>query len=200
MMSPPENITALLAEAGRGDEEARHALWKSVYEDLRRIAHRALYRRQPGQTLQTTALVNESYLKLVDQAQAGWEDRLHFFAVAARAMRHILIDYARQRHRQKRGGGRPHVALDEVLVAADERAETFLALDKALTHLATLNERWAQVVEYRFFGGMTEEEIAGLFGVSERTVRRDWRKAKAWLATALAESEAPARSTYRAEK
>ena len=188
----PENITSLLVEAGRGDEEARHALWQSVYEDLRQIAHRELYRRRPGQTLQTTALVNEAYLKLVDQTPAGWENRLHFFAVAARAMRHILIDYARQRHRQKRGGGQAHVALDEAVVVAHERAETFLALDKALTHLATLNERWAQIVEYRFFGGMTEAEMAQLFGVSERTVRRDWRKAKAWLATALAEPDASA--------
>jgi RNA polymerase sigma factor (TIGR02999 family) len=183
----PKNITSLLAEARRGDEDARQALWQSVYEDLRQIAHRELYRRRSGQTLQTTALVNEAYLKLVDQTPEGWESRLQFFAVAAKAMRHILIDYARQRHRQKRGGGQAHVVLDEAVVVAQERAETFLALDKALTHLATLNERWAQVVEYRFFGGMTEAEMARLFGVSERTVRRDWRKAKAWLAHALAE-------------
>ena len=192
MASSPRNITALLAEAGSGDEEARHVLWQSVYEDLRQIAHRELYRRRPGQTLQTTALVNEAYLKLVGQTPAGWENRLHFFAIAATAMRHILIDYARQRHRQKRGGGQAHIALDEAVVVARERAETFLALDKALTRLATLNERWAQVVEYRFFGGMTEAEIAHLFGVSERTVRRDWRKARAWLATALAEPDADA--------
>lgn len=187
---PSDNITALLAEAGQGDREAADQLWQSIYDDLRRIAHRELYRRRPGQTLQTTALVNEVYLKLVDQTRADWNDRLHFFAVAARAMRHILIDYARQRGRQKRGGGRPHVALDEAVVAAEQRSETFLALDKALTRLAALNERLAQVVEYRFFGGLTEEEIAHLLGVSERTVRRDWRKAKAWLADALAESAA----------
>lgn len=195
MESSPGNITALLAEAGCGNEEARHALWQTVYADLRKIAHRELYRRRPGQTLQTTALVNETYLKLVDHTPAAWENRLHFFAIAATAMRHILIDYARQRHRQKRGGGQVPVALDEAVVVAHERAEVFLALDKALTQLATLNERWAQVVEYRFFGGMTETEVASLLGVSERTVRRDWRKAKAWLATALAEPDTDALRT-----
>lgn len=181
-------ITALLTEAGRGNPEALNRLWDSIYDDLRRIAHRELYRWRPGQTLQTTALVNEAYLRLVDQTGADWNDRLHFFAVAARAMRHILIDYARQRSRQKRGGGQPLLPLDEAVVAAEQRAETFLVLDRALTRLAVLNERLAQLVECRFFGGMTEAEIALLFGVSERTVRRDWRKAKAWLADALAES------------
>ncbi len=188
--SSDRSITVLLGEARQGDEEAVERLWASVYGDLRRIAHRELYRRRPGhQTLQTTALVNEVYLKLVDQQQADWEDRVHFFAVAAKAMRHILIDYARKQSRQKRGGGQRPVSFEEDLVAAEERAETFLALDEALTHLAARDEHLAQLVEYRFFGGMMEKEIASLLGVSERTVRRDWRRAKIWLADTLEEPD-----------
>jgi RNA polymerase sigma factor (TIGR02999 family) len=186
-----EDITALLAGAGDGDEEAVNRLWELVYDDLRRIAHHELYRRRPGQTIHTTALVNEAYIRFVGQSNSEWHDRLHFFAFAAKAMRHILIDYARQQSRQKRGGGKGHLELDEAVLAAEQRADTFLALDEALGRLATLNERLAQVVEYRFFGGMTEEEIAQLYGVSDRTVRRDWRKAKAWLADALTESNGP---------
>lgn len=183
-------ITMLLVQAGHGDGSARDELWRRIYDDLRQIAHRELRRRGGGQTLQTTDLVNEAYLRLIDQTQAGWNDRLHFFAVAAKAMRHILIDYARRRTRQKRGGGRHHVPLDEVVLAADQKAESLLVIDDALTRMAALNERLVQLVECRFFGGMTDEEIAELFGVSERTVRRDWRKAKAWLADALAGSDA----------
>lgn len=180
-------ITALLRDARRGDEAAARQLWQATYDDLREIAHRELRRRAGSETLHTTALVNEAYLKLVDQHAADWHDRVHFFAVAATAMRHIIVDYARQRSRKKRGGGQRPLPLTESVVAAEEQAETFLALDRALTQLAALNERLARVVECRFFGGMGEAEMAALFGVSERTVRRDWRKAKAWLAAALAD-------------
>jgi len=187
----PEAITALLAEASAGDPAAHAQLWRSIYPDLHAIAHRALLRRRPGHTLQTTALVNEAYLKLVHHQQADWDGRLHFFAVAARAMRHILIDYARQRGRQKRGGGQAPVSLDEAVAVAEERADTLLALDEALTALAERDERLGRIVEYRFFGGMTEAEVARLLGVTDRTVRREWRKAKAWLAAALAEPPSP---------
>lgn len=183
-----EDITALLANLEAGGSEAAEPLWRAIYPDLRRIAHHAL-RRRHGHSLETTALVNEAYLKLVNHQQEDWTGRLHFLSVAAKAMRHILIDHARQRGRQKRGGGDGAVSLDEaVLVMAEERGNTLLALDEALTRLASRDERLAQVVEYRFFGGLTEEEIGKLLHVTERTVRRDWRKAKAWLALALSDS------------
>ena len=179
-----DSVTALLAEMGTGNDEATRALWDSIYPDLREIAHRALRQRRPGQTLQTTTLVHEAYLKLVRQPD-GWDGRLHFFAVAAKAMRHILIDAARQRSRQKRGGGQHPVTMDPAALVAEERADVLLDLDEALTRLSERDARLGQVVEYRFFGGLTEPEIAELMGVTDRTVRRDWRKARAWLATAL---------------
>ena len=162
-------------------------LWQAIYPDLRRIAHHALRGQPRGHTLQTTALVNEAYLKLVDHQKDDWSGRLHFFSVAAKAMRHILIDYARRNSRQKRGGGQSPVPIDEAVTVAVERGETLLALDEALTRLEARNERLAQVVEYRFFGGMTEEEVGRLLDVTARTVRRDWTKAKAWLAVALSD-------------
>ncbi|GAB5536270.1 MAG: ECF-type sigma factor [Rubricoccaceae bacterium] len=182
--NPSDSITALLAEMGAGDDAAARALWESIYPDLREIAHQALLRRRPSDTLQTTALVHEAYLKLVRQPD-GWDGRLHFFAVAAKAMRHILIDTARQRSRQKRGGGQRPVPMDAVALVAEERADVLLALDEALTRLSERDARMAQIVEYRFFGGLTEVEIAELMGVTDRTVRRDWRRARAWLAAAL---------------
>lgn len=187
MASAPSarDITDLLAGASAGDPASWEQLWETVYPDLRRMAHRALSRRRPGQTIQTTALVNDAYLKLAPHQDADWSGRVHFFAVAAKAMRSILIDYARMRNREKRGGGQAPVSLDNVVVIADERAETLLALDEALTLLADRDERLAKIVEYRFFGGLTETDIARLFDVSERTIRREWRKARAWLAMAL---------------
>jgi RNA polymerase sigma factor (TIGR02999 family) len=181
------DITALLAEYQAGASDVAEPLWQAIYPDLRRIAHHALRRRPHGHALQTTALVNEAYLKLVDHQQGDWSGRLHFFSVAAKAMRHILIDYARRNSRQKRGGGEVPVPLDEALTVAAERGERLLALDEALTQLEARDERLAQVVEYRFFGGMTEEEVGQLLSVTARTVRRDWSKAKAWLAVALSE-------------
>jgi len=170
---------------GTGDDDDARALWEAVYPDLREIAHRALRRRQPGSALQTTALVHEAYLKLVRQPD-DWNGRIHFFAVAAKAMRHILIDMARTRNRQKRGGGQHPVTMDPAALVAEERADVLLALDEALTHLSQHDTRMAQIVEYRFFGGLTEPEIAEILGVTDRTVRRDWRRARAWLAAALA--------------
>jgi RNA polymerase sigma factor (TIGR02999 family) len=156
-------------------------LFPLVYDELRRMAHRALQRERPDHTLGTTGLIHESYLKLVDQTRAGWRDRAHFYAVAALAMRRILVDYARRHRRSKRGGGRRAVSLNESAVSLDERAENLLALDEALNRLGELNPRLGRIVEFRFFGGLTEQEIAEALGVTTRTVKRDWAKARGWL-------------------
>ena len=189
-MEEHEEITQLLLDVQAGDKEASERLWRAVYDKLRRIARHRLRGERAGHTLDTTDLVHEAYLKLVDQTRVEWQDRVHFLAMAARVMRNILIDYARRRNAQKRGGGAPHLALDHVTVSAEDSAEMFLALDEALDELTENDERLGRVVEYRFFGGMTEEEIAAALGVSKRTVRRDWRKAKAWLARAIGEYDA----------
>jgi RNA polymerase sigma factor (TIGR02999 family) len=160
-----------------------------VYDDLRAVAHRQLQRERTDHTLNTTALVHEVYLKLVDQQRATWEDRAHFFAIAARVMRRVLIDYARRHRAAKRDGMREPVPLDvapeALLGTADERAEVLVALDDALTRLAAVDARLVRVVECRFFGDLTEEETATALGVTARTVRRDWIKAKKWLHRAL---------------
>lgn len=184
-MSARQDVTQLLIDLQAGDEDAPEVLWEAVYDELRRIAHQRLRSERSGHTLNTTDLVHEAYLKLIDQSQTEWEDRVHFLAMASRIMRNILIDYARRRNAQKRGGGAPHVDIDRVMVSADASADMFLALDEALQRLTKLDERLGRVVEYRFFGGMTEEEIGHALGISKRTVRRDWRKAKAWLARVL---------------
>lgn len=152
-----------------------------MYAELRQIAHRLLQREDAGHTLTTTALVHESYLRLVDQRRVAWGDRAHFFAVAAMAMRRILVDYARKQRASKRGSGDLPLSLDDAAALADERAEEMLVLNEALTRLATLNERLARVVECRFFGGLTAEETALALEVTPRTVERDWAKAKSWL-------------------
>ncbi|NBB73965.1 MAG: sigma-70 family RNA polymerase sigma factor [Bacteroidetes bacterium] len=189
------NVTQLLVEFQEGNPDAADRLWSEVYDELRRIAHYKLRHERSSHTMSTTALVHEAYLKLIDQSQVEWEDRLHFFAMSSRIMRNILIDYARRRSAQKRGGDRPHVQLDDAIVSAEKSAHVFLALDEALKQLTELDERLGRVVEYRFFGGMQEQEIAELLGVSKRTVRRDWRKAKGWLSRALADNAAPSEST-----
>lgn len=186
-MSTKGDVTRLLMEVQEGNPEASEQLWSEVYDALRLVARNKLRGERAGHTLSTTALVHEAYLKIIDHTRVEWEDRLHFFAMASRIMRNILIDYARRRKAQKRGGDAPHVPLDDAIVSADTSAETFLALDDALNQLAELDERLARVVEYRFFGGMQEKEIAELLDISPRTVRRDWRKAKGWLSRALAE-------------
>ena len=181
-----DDVTQLLVKYQNGSTQAEERLWDAVYDELRKLARHRMRRERKDHTLGTTALVHECYLKLVDQTQVEWESRLHFYAMASRIMRNILVDYARRRTAQKRGGGAPHVNLEKVQISdSEETAHLFIALDTALSELAEMDERMAQVVEYRFFGGMTEKEIAELLDVSARTVRRDWRKAKGWLARAL---------------
>jgi RNA polymerase sigma factor (TIGR02999 family) len=185
--APPSeaDITGLLLAWRAGDRNAVDRLFPLVYDELRRIAHRQLGRERADHTLGTTALVHEAYLKLVDQTRAQLTDRAHFFAVAARAMRRILVDYARRHRALKRGGAAGRVSLSDAALVASERADTLVALDEALTRLAELDDRLSQVVECRFFGGLTEEETAEALAVTARTVRRDWVKAKGWLYQAL---------------
>jgi len=183
-------ITGLLVAARQGDSDAASRLMALVYDELRVMARRQLRGRRPGQTLTTTALVHEVYLKLVDQNGLPWQDHSHFFSVASIAMRHILVDSARRRIAKKRGGEDVRIPLDELRLGggepdAEARAVEILAIDRALTGLAELNERLSQLVELRFFAGLTEEEAAEVMGTSERTVRRDWRKARAFLFQAL---------------
>lgn len=178
---PRERITELLLELGRGQERAADVLVPLVYDELRRIASRQLRRESVGHTLNTTGLVHEAYLRLVDQTRVQWINRAQFFAVAARIMRRILLDHARRVSASKRGGGWQRLELEHAEVPIEERAAELVALDEALERLSALNPRLTQVVECRFFGGMTEEETAAALGVTDRTVRRDWVKAKGWL-------------------
>lgn len=184
-MTAEHDITDLLLAWRAGDRRALDALLPLVYEELRHIAHRQLGRERPEHTLGTTALVHEAYLKLVDQTRAQWTDRAHFFAVAARAMRRILVDYARRHRALKRGGPLVRVSLGDATALAEQRSDVLLALDEALGRLAELDERLSRVVECRFFAGLSEEETAEALDVTARTVRRDWVKAKGWLQAAL---------------
>jgi RNA polymerase sigma-70 factor, ECF subfamily len=183
-MDTQSEVTALLHEIRSGDESSNaraiERLLPLVYDDLRRIAHRQLGRERDGHTVSTTALVHEAYLRLVDR-HAGWEDRAQFLGVAAQAMRRVLVDYARQHRAAKRDGALQQVPLDDALLVVEERADSLLALDDALRRLARLDARQGRVVECRFFGGLTEDETAEVLGVTSRTVRRDWIKAKGWL-------------------
>ena len=180
-VSGSKQITHLLLAWGQGDQAALEALMPLVYDELRKVAARHLRGQRPGHTLQTTALVNEAYLRLIDASQVQWQNRAHFFAVAAHLMRRILVDFARTRNYQKRGGGVQPVSLDEAMIVAPERGADLLALDEALTRLQALNARQAQVVELRYFGGLSEEETAEALKISVRTVRRDWNFARVWL-------------------
>jgi RNA polymerase sigma-70 factor, ECF subfamily len=180
-------ITELLHQCRRGDEAALDRLMPLVYDELRQLAQRQLRGQAAGHTLNTTALVHEAYLKMVDHTCVAWADRGHFFGVAARAMRQILINHAHRHATLKRGGRWQRIPLDDAVLAVEEQAEMMLALDEALTRLSRLNERLSRVVECRFFGGMTEEEVALVLGVSDRTIRRDWLKARLWLYTELVE-------------
>lgn len=180
-MPPSANITRLLLDWRSGNQQALDELFPHVYDELKQIAHLHLRKERDDHTLNTTGLVHEAYLKLVDIQQVQWQDRSHFFAVAARAMRRILVSYARQHNAQKRGGRERPMSLDENLVLTSDRAKELLDLDDALRRLAVLNERLAQVVELRFFGGLSIEETATALDVSVNTVKRDWQKAKAWL-------------------
>jgi RNA polymerase sigma factor (TIGR02999 family) len=180
-----DNLTGLLFEWRQGDEAALDKLTPLVYDELRRIAHRYVQRERDGHTLQTTALVNEAYLRLAGQQKIEWQSRAHFFAVTAHVMRHILIDHARRRHYAKRGGGAQHIPLDEAAGMSAQRAGELVALDEALVELAKLDPRKSRVVELRYFGGLSMEETAEVLEVSLMTVRRDWRVAKAWLFKAV---------------
>ena len=178
-------ITALLARYRDGDRDAFDRLLPMVYAELRDRAHRQLAVRRPGETLVTTALVHEAWLKLAGSGSQSWNDRIHFFAVASRAMRQILVDTARRKTAGKRGGGARALSLDPADLAAPGRAEELVALDEALTQLAALDDRLARTVELRFFGGLSVEETAEALGVSPRTVKRDWRAARAFLYDAV---------------
>jgi RNA polymerase sigma factor (TIGR02999 family) len=174
-------VTQLLADWSRGDEAALEKLTPLVYEELRRLAHRYMEGQSPDRTLQTTALVHEAYLRLVDQDAPTFTNRSHFFAVAAKAMRQILVDHARSQQRQKRGAGASKVELDETAMISPEQSGEILDLNDALERLASLDSRAAQGVELRYFGGLNQDEIAEVLKVSAVTVRRDWVFARAWL-------------------
>lgn len=184
----PQDVTQLLLAWSNGDQAALEKLAPLVYQELHRLAQRQMRHERPGHTLQTTALVNEAYLRLVEINRVQWQSRAHFFAVAAQMMRRILVEFARRRHRHKRGGEAQHVTLDEALEISAERPVDLVALDDALNHLAALDERKCRVVELRFFGGLNVEETAEVLKVSPDTVRREWNKAKAWLYSELAET------------
>lgn len=180
-------VTQLLKAWGTGDDKALDRLTPVVQQELHRLAHRCMSRERPGHTLQTTALVNEVYLRLVDVNAVDWQDRAHFFAISARMMRRILTDFARSRNYQKRGAGAVQVSFDEALVVTPEKDGDIMALDEALTEFAVLYPRQSQVVELRFFGGLEVKETAEALKISPETVKRDWRFAKAWLRRALSD-------------
>ena len=176
-----QEITQLLLAWNAGDERALERLMPLVQDELHRLAHRYMAGERPGHPLQTTALINEAYLRLVDASRVRWQNRAHFFAVSAQLMRRILVDVARARHKQKRGGDAVHVSLDEAMIVPREPGPDLVALDEALKTLATFDARKSQVIELRFFGGLSVKDTADVLGVSPVTVMRDWGLAKAWL-------------------
>jgi RNA polymerase sigma factor (TIGR02999 family) len=177
----PHRVTQLLQQWNHGDDAALAELTPLVYEELRRLAHHYMEGERPGHTLQTTALVNEAYLRLADQTNSNWQSRAHFFAVAARGMRGILVNYAKSNQAQKRGGGAARIELDEAAILSPEQSKEIVDLHEALERLATLNSRKARVVELKYFGGLNHDEIAEVMKISTVTVRRDWMFAKTWL-------------------
>jgi RNA polymerase sigma-70 factor (ECF subfamily) len=183
--TPQHRVTQLLQQWSRGDDAAVVKLTPLVYEELRRLAHHFMEGQRSNHTLQTTALVNEAYLRLVDQTNPNWQSRAHFFAVAARAMRQILVSYARSNRAKKRGGGGVKIELDEAAILSPEQSTEIVDLHEALERLETLDSRKAQVVELKFFGGLNYEEIAEVLKIARMTVRRDWEFAKLWLYTEL---------------
>lgn len=176
-----KDVTKLLEAWSEGDGRALEDLMPLVYDELHRMAKRYMQSQPSGHTLQTTALIHEAYLKLADQKEKHWQNRAHFFAVSARAMRHILVDHARTRQAKKRGGTTEFVSLEDVAVISNERAAEVVALDDALENLFVLEERKGRVVELRYFGGLSVEETAGVLKISPETVMRDWKFAKTWL-------------------
>lgn len=190
MPSDPDlGLTGLLRAWSSGDANALELIVVQVYPELHAIARRFLSRERPGHTLQATALVHEAYLRLVDLNRIDWRDRVHFFAVGARVMRRILVDYARSKHNAKRGGGVRHLNLNEALLVSDQSDPALARMDEALNELATFDPRKAQIVEMRYFGGLNANDIASVLGVSPQTVNRDWSLAKAWLARAMISHE-----------
>ncbi len=181
-MSSPSDITALLVDWSKGDKAALDKLFPLVERELHRLAHSYMRKERSNHTLQTTALVNEAYLRLVDQRDTRWQNRAHFFGIAAQIMRRILMNYARDRQRIKRGGGAIQMSLSETDVVSVTKVSELLALDEALDRLAAIDKRKAKVVEFRYFGGLSVEETAEVLDVSSITVTRDWNMAKAWLA------------------
>jgi len=180
-----QRVTELLAHWSHGDNAALAELTPLVYEELRRLAHYFMEGQRPDHTLQTTALVNEAYLRLADQTKTSWQNRAHFFAVASRAMRQILVNYAKSNQAQKRGGGALKVELDEAAIVSPEQSREIVDLHEALERLATLDSRKAQVVELKYFGGLNYDEMAEVLKISSVTVRRDWEFARLWLYTEL---------------
>jgi RNA polymerase sigma factor (TIGR02999 family) len=188
MTPAPQELSQLLRAWSDGDKTAFDKLMPLVYEELRRMAKRHMDRQQVGHTLQTTALIHEAYLRLVDQSEVHWQNRAHFFGVAATAMRHILVDHARTRQAAKRGGAAQLVSLDEAGAVSVEQAAELVALDDALQSLAAFDQRKSQVVEMKYFGGLTVEETAEVLQVSPETVARDWRLARTWLLRELSKN------------
>ena len=192
MKSPARHqITELLAEWREGNQSALDELYPLVYDELHRLARRYMSRERKDHTLQTTALINEAYVRMVDQKNVNWANRSHFFAISAQIMRRILIDHARRHAYAKRGGGAHQVSLEEVAAIAPEQGRELVLLDEALKTLAERDPRRCQVVELRYFGGLNNEEIAGVLHVSENTVTRDWNMARAWLYQQLSENATP---------
>lgn len=186
LATPPGDVTELLRAWGQGDEQALAALLPLVERELRRLARAYMSRERQDHTLQTTALVNEAFMRLADASRLPWQSRAHFFGIAARLMRRVLVDYARSRGYQKRGGHIDHIALDEAVAVTPPLDFNVVALDHALEKLTALDERKGRVIELRFFGGLSVDETAEVLGVSADTVKRDWRLAKLWLLRELA--------------
>jgi RNA polymerase sigma factor (TIGR02999 family) len=184
-----DHVTGLLIQWSNGDKAALDKLMPLVHEELRRLAHRYMRREREGHTLQTTALVNEAYLRMVNRKQVKWQNRAHFFAVAAQVMRTILVDYARSHAYAKRGGGAHRLTFDEAMVVSPDRSAEVVAIDEALKQLALIDPQQSQIVELRFFGGLTIEETAEVLHVSPATIKREWSTAKAWLYHELNETD-----------
>jgi len=193
--SPRQEVTQVLVDWTAGDQNAPERLMPLVYDELRRLARQYLQRERSDHTLQATGLVHEAYLRLVDQSSMNWQNRAHFFGVAATLMRRILVDYARSHGAEKRGGEREKIEFDEALAPAGDRAVDLIALDEALHDLGTFDPRQSRIVELRFFGGLTNDEISEVLEISPRTIKREWRLAKAWLRRELSGEEANAAST-----
>lgn len=189
MTPPSREITQLLLAWSEGDQAALDQLAPLVYEELRRLAHKYMRRENPGHTLQTTDLVNEAFLRLVDLKRVRWQNRAQFFGIAAQLMRRILVDFARSRHYQKRGGAARQVSLDEAATVAKGRSAEFIALDDALESLAAMDPRKSRIVELRYFGGLSVKETAEVLHISPRQVLRDWNLARAWLHRELSQEE-----------